>query len=68
MVGLLGAATVIVRANAGPPGTYLWRNLPTNLTKGEATRGGLDIEIVPGDDSGIKLIVPLKKTSTSGEE
>ena len=35
---------VIVRANAGPPGTYLWRNLPTNLTRGEATRGGLDIE------------------------
>jgi hypothetical protein len=68
VVGLLSAATVIVRANAGPPGTYLWRNLPTNLTKGEATRGGLDIEIVSGDDSGIKLIVPLKKTNTSGEE
>ena len=68
VIGLLGTATVIVRANAGPPGTYLWRNLPQNLTKGEATRGGLDIEIVSGDESGIKLIVPLKKTSTSGEE
>jgi hypothetical protein len=68
VVGLLGAATVIVRANAGPPGTYLWRNLPTNLSKGQATSGGLDIEIVSGDESGIKLIVPLKKTSTAGEE
>jgi hypothetical protein len=67
-IGVLGAATVLVRANAGPPGTYLWRNLPQNLSKGQATSGGLDIEIVPGDDSGIKLIVPLKKTNTSGEE
>jgi hypothetical protein len=68
VIGLLGAATVIVRANAGPPGTYLWRNLPQNVSKGQATSGGLDIEIVSGDDSGIKLIVPLKKTITSGEE
>jgi hypothetical protein len=67
-IGVLGAATVIVRANAGPPGIYYWRNLPKNLTKGEATRGGLDIEIVPGDDSGIKLIVPMKKTNEYGEE
>ena len=65
--GVLGAATVIVRANAGPPGSYYWRNLPKNLTKGESTRGGLDIEIVPGDDSGVKLIVPLTKTN-DGEE
>jgi hypothetical protein len=68
VLGLLGTATVIVRANAGPPGIYYWRNLPKNLTKGEATRGGLDIEIVPGDDSGIKLIVPIKKTNEYGEE
>jgi hypothetical protein len=67
-IGVLGATTVIVRANAGPPGTYLWRNLPQNLSKGQATSGGLDIEIVSGDDSGIKLIVPLKKTNAPGEE
>jgi hypothetical protein len=67
VVGMLGAATVIVRANAGPPGYYYWQNLPQNLTKGQATRGGLDIEIVPGDD-GIKLIVPMKSTKKPGEE
>ena len=36
VVGMLGAATVIVRANAGPPGYYYWQNLPQNLTKGTA--------------------------------
>lgn len=67
VVGMLGAATVIVRANAGPPGYYYWQNLPQNLTKGQPTRGGLDIEIVPGD-AGIKLIVPMKSTTKPGEE
>ena len=67
VVGMLGAATVIVRANAGPPGYYYWQKLPENLTKGQSTRGGLNIEIVPGDD-GIKLIVPMKNTKKPGEE
>jgi len=67
VAGMLGAATVIVRANAGPPGYYYWQNLPQNLTKGQPTRGGLDIEIVPGDD-GIKLVVPMKNTKQPGEE
>jgi len=67
VAGTLGAATVIVRANAGPPGYYYWQKLPENLTKGETTRGGLNIEIVPGDD-GIKLIVPLRNTKKPGEE
>jgi len=67
VVGMLGAATVIVRANAGPPGYYYWQKLPENLTKGQSTRGGLDIEIVPGDD-GIKLIVPMKNNKAPGEE
>jgi len=67
VAGMLGAATVIVRANAGPPGYYYWQNLPQNLTKGQPTRGGLDIEIVPGDD-GIKLIIPMKSTPKPGEE
>jgi hypothetical protein len=67
VVGMLGAATVIVRANAGPPGYYYWQNLPQNLTKGQATRGGLDIEIVQGDE-GIKLIVPMRSTKKPGEE
>jgi hypothetical protein len=68
-IGVLGAATVIVRANAGPPGIFYWRNLPKNLSKGETTRGGLDIEIVSGDDdSGVKLIVPMRKANEYGEE
>jgi len=66
-MAMLGAAAIIVRANAGPPGYYRWRNLPENLGKGEPTQGGLDIEIVPGD-GGMKLIVPLKNTKKPGEE
>jgi len=66
-IAALGAAAIIVRANAGPPGSYYWKNLPDNLTKGESTRGGLDIEIVPGDEQ-IKLLVPIKNTKKPGEE
>jgi hypothetical protein len=66
-IAVLGAAAVIVRANAGPPGSFYWKKLPDNLTKGESTRGGLDIEIVPGDGQ-IKLILPMKNTKTPGEE
>ena len=64
---MLGMAAVIVRANAGPPGYVRWQNLPANLTKGELTRGGLDIEIVPGN-GGVKLIVPLRSEKRPGEE
>ena len=67
VIGMLSAAAVIVRANAGPPGYYYWQNLPQNLTKGKDTRGGLDIEIVSGDDN-IKLIIPMKSTKKPGEE
>ena len=66
-IAVLGAAAIIVRANAGPPGSYYWKKLPDNLTKGESTRGGIDIEIVPGDEQ-IKLIVPMKGTKKPGEE
>lgn len=66
-IAVLGAAAIIVRANAGPPGSYYWHKLPENLTKGESTRAGLDIEIVPGD-GGMKLIVPIKNTKKPGEE
>ena len=60
---VLGVAAVITQANAGPPGSYYWRKLPDNLSKGQPTYGGVDIEIVPDKDqySGLKLIVPLKK-------
>lgn len=64
---VLGLATVVVRANPGPSGSYRWRNLPENLSKGQATIGGVDIEIVPGD-TGMKLIMPLKSEKKPGEE
>ena len=65
---VFGLATVIVRANAGPPGYVRWQGLPQNLKDGKTTGGGVNIEVVPGDDSTITLIVPLRKTQNPGEE
>ena len=61
---MLGAAAIITRGNAGPPGSYRWRNLPQALAEGKATAGGLDIEVIPdGARTGanMRLIIPLKK-------
>jgi hypothetical protein len=63
---VFGAATVIVRANAGPPGYVRWQNLPQALKDGKATTGGADIEIVPGDGQ-IRLIIPLRNVNRPGE-
>ena len=68
MAMVFGLATVIVRANAGPPGYVRWQGLPQNLKDGKTTGGGVNIEVVPGDDSTITLIVPLRKTQNPGEE
>jgi hypothetical protein len=59
---VLGAATIIVQANAGPPGSYYWKKLPQNLSSGASTSGGIDIEIVadPIDGRGMKLIIPTR--------
>ena len=60
---VIGAAAIIAQANAGPPGSYYWKKLPQNLTKGAPTSGGLDIEIVADGDigsSGMQLILPIK--------
>ena len=57
---IFGLATVIVRANAGPPGYIRWQNLPQALKDGQETAGGVQIEIVPGDDR-MQLIIPLRK-------
>jgi hypothetical protein len=59
---LFSAAALITNANAGPPGSYYWKNLPKNISKGQTTSGGIDIEIVPdsSDGSGMKLIIPVK--------
>jgi len=56
------AAAVMTQANAGPPGSFYWKKLPQNLSKGAATNGGIDIEVVadPSDGSGMKLIIPTR--------
>jgi hypothetical protein len=60
---VIGAAAIITRGNAGPPGSYRWRNLPQALAEGKPTIGGIDVEIVPDSESGarMRLIMPLKK-------
>jgi len=69
LIAVIGAATVITRANAGPPGYVTWRGLPKALDEGRPTSGGVDIEIVPDSaGGGMKLIVPLRKTNQNGEE
>jgi len=59
---VIGAAAIIGQANAGPPGSYYWRKLPQNLSKGTPTGGGVDIVVVPdgSDGSGMKLIIPTR--------
>ncbi len=64
---IFGVATVIVRANAGPPGYIRWQNLPQSLKDGKDTSGGLMIEVIPGDDN-MRLIIPLRKSGKPGEE
>lgn len=68
---LLGAAAIITRGNAGPPPSWRWRNLPQALAEGKSTTGGVDIEIVPDDQMDgrtMRLIIPLKKQNSPGEE
>ena len=56
---IFGVGTVMVRANAGPPGYIRWQNLPQSLKDGKPTYGGVEVEIVPGDEN-MKLIIPLR--------
>ena len=64
--GVLGAATVMVRANAGPPGYVRWQNLAQSLKDGKPTGGDVSVEIVPGDGN-IKLIIPVRKKNQDEE-
>lgn len=68
IAAVVGIGTVLVRANAGPPGYIRWQNLPQALKDGKPTSGGVTIEIVPGDESQIKLIIPLRNEKKPGEE
>jgi len=72
VVAVVGAAAIITRGNAGPPGSYRWRNLPQALAEGKSTAGGLDIEIIPDDampsGANMRLVIPLKKQNRPGEE
>jgi hypothetical protein len=71
VVIVLGAAAIITRGNAGPPPSWRWHNLPQALAEGKPTIGGVDVEIVPdGQMNGrtMRLIIPLKKQATPGEE
>ena len=68
---VLGAAAIITRGNAGPPGSWRWRNLPQALAEGKPTLGGVDVEILPDDQmkgKPIRLLIPLKKQNRPGEE
>lgn len=67
-VAVLGAATIITRGNAGPPPGYVWRNLPKNLSAGQATNGGVIVEIVADGGTAIKLIVPVKQNSGNNRD
>lgn len=64
---MLGAATIITNANAGPPPAYLYRNLSKNLTAGKPTSGRVDIEIVP-DGAGVKLIIPTSDALRTADD
>ena len=64
---IFGIGTIMVRANAGPPGYIRWQNLPQSLKDGKETVGGVQIELVPGDDN-MKLIIPLRNQKRTGEE
>jgi len=68
---VLGAAAIIARGNAGPPGSWRWRNLPQALGEGKPTIGGVDVEILPDDQMNgkpMRLVIPLKKQNRPGEE
>jgi hypothetical protein len=68
---VIGAAAIIARGNAGPPGSWRWRNLPQALADGKSTIGGVDVEILPDDQMNgkpMRLTMPLKKQNRPGEE
>ena len=69
VIATISAAAIITRGNAGPPGYVRWKNLPQALAKGEATNGGVSIEIVDDENGpGVKLLIPLRKDNQGEDE
>jgi hypothetical protein len=71
IAGVAGAATIIARANAGPPpGYWTWRNLSKNLAENRPTAGSLAIEVVPDDPlkPRMTLVIPVEDKKKSGDE
>jgi hypothetical protein len=71
VIATIGAAAIITRGNAGPPGYVRWKNLPQALSKGEATDGSVAIEVVDAGEngsSGVKLLIPLRTGKTGEDE
>ena len=63
----LSTAAIIAQGNAGPPPSYLWRNLTKNLNASKATSGPIDVEIVT-EGNGIKLILPTRDASRTTDD
>lgn len=64
---VIGAASIITQANAGPPPSWQWRKLSTNLTQGRPTYASVNIEIVQ-EGNGIKLIVPVTPSNKKTDD
>ena len=64
----IGAAAIITQANAGPPPSWQWRKLSTNLTQGRPTQASVNIEIVDEPGHGIKLIVPVTPNTKTKDD
>jgi len=64
---VIGVASIITQANAGPPPSWQWRKLSTNLTQGRPTYASVNIEIVQ-EGNGIKLIVPVTPSNKKTDD
>jgi len=64
---LIGATAIITQANAGPPPSWQWRKLSTNLKEGRPTYASVNIEIV-SEGNGIKLIIPVTPGGKTGDD
>lgn len=64
----VSTAAIIAQGNAGPPPSYLWRNLTKNLSTSKTTSGPIDVEIVSEGGHSIRLIVPTGDVSRTTDD